>query len=199
MLESWLPKGSKCFSLHHTHYPSIRNVAIIILLMFMGMIAIALIPPIIELRGLKDYLPLHTALETVSIIIAMLIFAVGWNTYSNKLPFNIVLISTVFFGVAVFDFTHVISYKGMPDFVTPSSVEKGIDFWLSARVLSSVGLLLFIFLPLRPITSRIYKYLLLTAIFIVLGIVHWLVLYQHDLFPHLFFVQGHGLTPLKIS
>lgn len=162
------------------------------------MIAIALMPPIIEARGLKDYLPLHTALETVSIIIAMLIFAIGWSSYSNHMPTSIMFLSVLFFGVAIFDFSHVLSYAGMPDFVTPSSVDKGIDFWLSARVLSSFGLLLFFFLPTHKLSSKSYKYAFLGIILLLIGVMHWLILYAYDLIPHVFFMPGQGLTLLKI-
>ncbi len=192
---------AKCqnfFCIHSSHYPSLRNISIIVGLMFIAMIMIALLPPIIEARGLKDYLPLHSALETVSIIISMLIFVVGWNSYSNRLPANIVLLSTVFFGVAILDFSHVISYAGMPDFVTPSSPDKGIDFWLAARALSSIGLISFLFFPVYSLSSKLYNYLLLGAILVFISIVHWLVLFQYDVIGDLFFRQGEGLTPLKV-
>lgn len=193
---------TKCenfFCIHSSHYPSIRTISIIVSLMFIAMIIIALAPPIIEARGLKDYLPLHGALETISIIISMLIFVVGWNTYSNRLPANIVLLSTIFFGVAILDFSHVISYAGMPDFVTPSGADKGIDFWLAARVLSSIGLIAFLFFPIQSLSSKIYNYLLLGIILAYTGVVHWLVLFNYHLIPDLFFIQGQGLTPLKVN
>jgi diguanylate cyclase (GGDEF)-like protein/PAS domain S-box-containing protein len=163
------------------------------------MLIIVLLPPIIQAQGLKDYLPLHSALETLSIIIAMLIFVVGWNTYSNRLPANIVLLSTIFFGVAVLDFSHIISYDGMPDFVTPSGADKGIDFWLAARLLSSIGLISFLFFPIKSLSSKVYNYLLLGIILIYIGAIHWLVLFNYDLIPHLFFMQDQGLTPLKVN
>ncbi len=195
----WSSKCENFFCIHPSHYPSVKKVAVVVGLMFIGMVIISLLPPIIEAQGLKDYLPLHSALETVSIIISMLIFVVGWNTYSNRLPANIVLLSTIFFGVSVLDFSHVISYAGMPDFVTPSGADKGIDFWLAARVLSSVGLIAFLFFPMRSLSSKIYNYMLLGIILTYIGAIHWLVLFNYHLIPHLFFIQGQGLTPLKVN
>lgn len=183
-------------SLHSSHYPAIYNVMTFILFMTLIVIISPFIPPIIENQ---NYLPLHTVLETSSLIIAMLIFAVGWNSYGHTLPANIAILSTLFFGVAVFDFSHILSYAGMPDFITPSSVEKGIDFWLAARLLSSLGLVLFFYLPVRQLSSKLYNYLFLGVIFFLLGIVHWLILYKYDLFSPLFFLPDQGLTPLKIG
>ncbi|HEX5711442.1 MAG TPA: EAL domain-containing protein [Sulfuricurvum sp.] len=194
-----LSKCKNILCIHSSHFPSLRNVTLIVLLMTIGMIIIAFLPPILEAQGLKDYLPLHTALETISIIIAMLIFAVGWNTYNNRLPANILFLSTLFFGVAVFDFSHIISYSGMPDFVTPSGVEKGISFWLAARLLSSIGLLSFLFFPISSLVSKFYKYVLLAFMLLLIATVHWLILYQHDLINHIFFIPNQGLTPLKIN
>ena len=163
------------------------------------MVLIALLPPLIETQGLKDYLPLHSALETVAIIIASLIFAVGWNTYSHKLPTNLPVLSAIFFGVAVFDFSHILSYTGMPHFVTPSEPNKAIVFWLAGRVLSAGGLLLFLFWSVHPVKSKIYNYAVLGTVLAVIGIVHWAVLFTGDPISHLFFVPGEGLTPLKIN
>ncbi|MDP1784230.1 MAG: EAL domain-containing protein, partial [Sulfuricurvum sp.] len=103
------------------------------------------------------------------------------------------------FGVAVLDFSHVISYTGMPEFVTPSGIEKAIYFWLAARILSSVGLLLFLFFPINQLSSKIYNYSLLAMVLILIGVVHWLVLFNHALFLNVFFIPGQGLTPLKIN
>ncbi|HEX5622883.1 MAG TPA: EAL domain-containing protein [Sulfuricurvum sp.] len=194
----WLSPFKHYFNLHPTHYPAMRHVALAIAIMAAAMISIIFLPSMVETRGLKDYLPLHTALEMSSIIIAMLIFAVGWNPYSNKLPSNITLLSILFFGVAVFDFSHTMSYTGMPDFVTPSGVEKGIYFWLAARLLSSVGLLLFLFIPIRPLRSNIYNYLLFGVIVTLIAIVHWVVFYHQELIHHTLFIEGEGLTLLKI-
>lgn len=183
---------------HPSHTPALRKVTIVIALMVAGLIMTILLQPYIELGDWKDYLPLHTALETIAIIIAALIFAVGWTGKERKLPGNIVLLACVFLGVGLFDLSHVLSYQGMPDYVTPNSVDKGIDFWLAARILSSLGLFIFVILSMRPLAFNIPRYLALASVLIMTGVVHWLVLIDHDLLPHIFFIQGEGLTALKI-
>jgi hypothetical protein len=69
--------------------------------------------------GLLRFLPLHTAIESISIIIAMLVFGITWHAYAEERPSNLVLIGAVLFSVALIDFVHMLSYFGMPDFVTP--------------------------------------------------------------------------------
>lgn len=84
------------------------------------------VPP--ALQGITGYPPLHTLLETLAVVVAALVFAVGWNAYSRELPLNIVGLACAFLGVALLDFSHALSYAGMPDYVTPSDPEKAIGF-----------------------------------------------------------------------
>ena len=86
--------------------------------------------------GLGRYLPLHTTLETAAIVVAMLSFGIAWNAYAESRPGNVVLIGAVLFGTGLLDFAHTLSYLGMPEFVTPSSPQKAIVFWLAAMKLS---------------------------------------------------------------
>ncbi len=184
--------------IHPSHSPSIGKAIFFTALMAVGLITTILLQPFIELSGWKDYLPLHIALETIAIIIAALIFAVGWTSKNRKLPSNIVLLSSVFLGAGILDFSHILSFKGMPDYVTPNSVDKSIDFWFAARILSSVGIFIFVILSMRPLSFKLPRYLTLASVLIAAGVVHWLVLIDHDLLPHIFFIPGEGLTALKI-
>jgi hypothetical protein len=130
--------------IHPSHTTSLKKAIAFTALMMAGLITAILLPPFVEVRGWQDYLPLHTALETIAIIIAVLIFAVGWTGKERKLPGNILLIASIFLGVGILDFSHTLSYQGMPDYVTPSGADKAIDFWLAARLLSTIGLFLFV-------------------------------------------------------
>lgn len=176
-----------------------RKVTSVLLVLAIVLILMAVLPPPDLMKGFKDYLPLHMMLETISIVIAMQVSGLGWNAFGHKASGNIIFISSIFFGVAILDFSHLLSYTGMPDYITPSSSDKAIDFWLAARLLSAIGLLLFTISPLRPLASKLYQYLLLMFIFILVASVHWVILFQHDLFPHLFFASGKGLSSLKIN
>jgi len=185
--------------IHPSHFPSIAKAISLTVFLAIGLITAILLQPFIEFKGWQDYLPLHTALETFAVIIAVLIFAVGWTGKERHLPGNIVLLASVFIGVAILDFSHALFYQGMPDYVTPSDPDKAIDFWLAARVLSSVGLLIFIVLSVQPLSFKLPRYLSLTIVLVLTGIVHWLVLIDHHLITHIFFTEEEGLSALKVN
>ena len=148
--------------------------------------------------GLGRFLPLHAAMETASIIVSMLVFGIAWNAYSHTRPGNVVLLGTVLLGTALLDFGHMFGYGGMPDFVTPSSPQKAIVFWLAARALVAVGLLITATRAWQPMLHRHSRYSLLVAVCGYVGAVYWLELFNAASLPVLF-VQESGLTQLKID
>ena len=149
-------------------------------------------------RGISGYVPLHTLFETVAVVIAGLVFAVSWNAYSRELPGNTLLLGCAFLGVGLLDFSHLLSFPGMPDYVTPSSPEKAINFWLAARTLAALALLAAVLAPWRPFTRGATRYLLLVAVLGSTALIHWLLLLHPDALPRTF-VPGQGLTPFKIG
>ena len=148
--------------------------------------------------GLGRYLPLHTTLETAAIVVAMLSFGIAWNAYAESRPGNVVLIGAVLFGTGLLDFAHALSYLGMPEFVTPSSPQKAIAFWLAARYLAAFGLLAVALRPWQLLLSPAVRYWLLAGVSGYVVAVYRLVLFHPDWLPD-FFVAGRGLTPLKIA
>jgi len=186
------------FSLHPSHRHAMRRIMPGLLLLGLIQLVSWMMPVPESLRGIASFLPLHTLFETVAIVIAMLVFAVGWNSHSRNLSGNIVLLACVFFAVGWLDFSHTLSYKGMPDFVTPSDPEKGINFWLAARYLAALALLGVAIRSWQPFAHSKTRYLLMGAGVLVVLFVNWLVLFhQHDL-PRTF-IAGQGLTPLKVN
>lgn len=164
-----------------------------------GIAVLAQVLPVLPgAKGIANYLPLHMLLETFSIVVAMLVFAVGWHAHGRDLPGNIVLLACAFLGVGLLDFAHMLSYAGMPDFVTPSNAEKGIDFWLVARSLAALALLAVVVMPWRPFVSATARYKLLAATLAATAFAYWLILFHQDALPHTF-VPGKGLTAFKIA
>ncbi|MDP4028479.1 MAG: MASE3 domain-containing protein [Gallionella sp.] len=155
------------------------------------------LPVLPGIHGIAGYLPLHMLLETVAIVVAMLVFAVGWNAHSDRIPGNMVWLSCAFLGVGLLDFAHMLSYTGMPDFVTPGGPEKAINFWLLERSLATVALLAAVLMPPRPFASAATRYKLLAAVIGATAFAYWLFLYHQDALPHNF-VPGQGLTAFKI-
>ena len=84
---------------------------------------------------------MHTLLETLAIVMASMIFAIGWSNHQRRSSRSLLVMACLFCGVAMLDFSHMLSYKGMPVYVTPSGVDKAILFWLAARALAALALL----------------------------------------------------------
>ena len=155
-------------------------------------------PGFYSVEGLASYLPLHIFAETFSIIVSMMVFGVAWNVYSAERPSNIVILSCALLAVGLIDFAHMLSFKGMPDFITPSGPEKAINFWLSARLIAALALLVMALRTWQPLLNPINRFWLLAGSLVVSSVVIWLGLAYPQLWPRTF-IAGQGLTPFKIG
>ena len=191
-------------SIHPQHHRSLRLTLLLLGLAFCSLLALPFvarhIPPV------ANFLTWHLLLETLSIVIAGLIFAIGWNTYRQHRQSNILVVSCAFLGVAIADFSHMLSFQGMPDYFTPSSPEKAIHFWLLARYLAALALLLVALLPWRPLSEAAHdqrtllnhRSLSLVVILLVVGVAHWVFLVHPEWLPRTF-IAGQGLTTFKLA
>lgn len=157
-----------------------------------------ILPDTTLFKRLDDYLVAHQLVEIFAVVVAFLVFAVGWNSHGGVRPGNISVLSAVFFGVALLTLGHCLSYSGMPEFLTPSGPEKSIAFWLSMRACGAFGLLAAAVLPWRAFRRRWHEWL---APLVVLGwviLTYWVTLYHLDVLPRTF-IPGQGLTIAKIT
>ena len=145
-----------------------------------------------------QFLALHTTLEVISIIVAMLGFGIAWNAYSQERPGNIVTLGAILFGTGLLDFGHTLSYAGMPELLTPSSAQKAISFWLPARMLMALGLLAISLQPWQPLRAARTRYWLMAAVLVYVALVYWVILLRPEQVPALF-VDGKGLTGFKVN
>ncbi|MDD4979427.1 MAG: EAL domain-containing protein [Gallionella sp.] len=179
-------------------WPLLHRVYAMVVVMTVLVIMAKLLPAAESLRGISGYLPLHTLLEALAVFVSLQIFTVGWHAHHRGVAGQNLFISCAFLGVAILDFSHAMSYAGMPDFITPSSPEKAIDFWLAARSLAVTALLIVAIKPWYSLVSRSSRFLVLALVLSFVAVVHWLFLLHHDWLPATF-VPGKGLTPFKIS
>lgn len=155
-----------------------------------------LLPPISELREIDSYLPLHTIMETFSVIVSCMIFGIIWNTCDADRPRNLTILGVAFLSVGLLDFAHLMSYDGMPDFITPSSPQKGIVFWLAARFVLASAMLVSATLTWRPFKSPQGRYRLLALFLTITALTYWVELW-HPTWVPLFWDEQSGLTPAK--
>jgi hypothetical protein len=155
-------------------------------------------PPQHAFEGISRYQSIHLPVETASLIISMLIFGVAWNAYSKERAANIILLACASLAVGLIDFAHMLSFAGMPDWVTPAGPEKAINFWLSARFIFAAALLSVALRPWQPLARPHTRYTMLSVAILVSAVVYWVGLFHQDALPRTF-IAGLGLTTFKIA
>jgi PAS domain S-box-containing protein/diguanylate cyclase (GGDEF)-like protein len=175
--------------------PSIRLLVLAFAALF---VAIWLAPPHHAFEGLASYLPLHNVLEGISIVVAMLVFGVTWNAYARERSGNLVILACGLLAVGLIDFAHMLSFKGMPDFVTPANPEKAIFFWLGARLVFAVSLVAVAIRPGVALAVPRMRHALLAAALGVTALIYWGVMQHERDLPHTF-IEGEGLTATKLA
>jgi diguanylate cyclase (GGDEF)-like protein/PAS domain S-box-containing protein len=182
--------------LHPKYRKAVIETARILLVLAAIQLIVWLIPARSEFTGIPYYLPLHTLLETVSIVVSMMVFVVGWNSHGRILSGNIILLAGGFFSVGVLDFLHTVSYGGMPDFISPNDAQKHLNFWLSARLMAAAVLLVVTIRSWKPISSNVTRYLIFGSLLAITGLINWTVVYHQAWLPDTF-IPGQGLTAFK--
>lgn len=156
------------------------------------------VPPRHGFEGIASYTWLHMMLETPSMLVACMVFGVAWNAYSRERPGNIMLLAIGLLATGIIDFAHTLSFKGMPDFISPSDPEKAINFWLAARFTFAAMLATVSLRPWAPLRRPATRHVALGAALALTALVIWFgLLHQHDM-PRTF-IAGHGLTSFKIG
>jgi PAS domain S-box-containing protein/diguanylate cyclase (GGDEF)-like protein len=175
--------------------PSVRLLVLAFAALF---VAIWLAPPHHAFEGIASYLPLHSVLESISIVVAMLVFGVTWNAYARERSGNLVIVACGLLAVGLIDFAHMLSFKGMPDFVTPADPEKAIFFWLAARLVFAASLVAVAVRPGVPLAVPRMRHALLAAALGVTAFIYWAGLRHERDLPHTF-IEGEGLTAVKLA
>jgi diguanylate cyclase (GGDEF)-like protein/PAS domain S-box-containing protein len=146
----------------------------------------------------KSFVAWHTALELFAIVVSMLVFVTGYRAVLSARNAAIVLLGVSFLGVGLLDFQHAMTYPGMPLASSSGSPQQTLFFWLLARLLAAVALLVYVSLPASPAVTVAGKRF---AVLLVMGLVGVTALVESlapDRVPALF-VAGQGLTPLKFA
>lgn len=175
---------------------ALASVLRLLVLLLLIELASAFSPPLYALQGLANYAPLHTGLEVLAIVVSALVFATGWVVYQKEASGNLMLLACCFLGVAMLDLMHALSYAGMPDWVTPSSPEKAINFWLAARCFAAMAMVGVVCLPNWALDRGHYRWMMLGTVLCAVALVCWVVLAHPGWIPRTF-IEGQGLTPFK--
>ena len=188
--------NTRPWGLDPSHLPTLRKVLPFLLALAGVQLLAWLIPTTPGASGIPYYLALHTLVETVSIVIAMMVFAVGWNNFEKLSSGNLALLASVFFAVGLLDFSHMAAYAGMPDFLGPNDANKHLHFWMGARFLAAFVLLVVCIRPWEAQISRPMKRGVFVGVVVLVVLLNWGAIAHHEALP-LWFVPGAGLTALK--
>ncbi len=104
--------------------------------------ALALLPPPDPLTAKAVFPATHALLEIISVIIGSAIFVLIWESRHHRSS-GTLLLGCGLMATVAFDLGHLLSCPDMPDFFTPNSMEKAINFWLAARFTLTTSLLVY--------------------------------------------------------
>ena len=142
------------------------------------------------LTSFYNYLLFHTAVELFSIIVAIGIFVIAWNSKKNIDNNFFLVVGISFLFVAFIDIVHTLSYKGMNIF-NEYGLTLSTQLWIAARYLQAFSFLFASFFINKKVNSSVLMlfYSLITVILLILIFTR--------IFP-LTYSESSGLTPFKI-
>lgn len=143
----------------------------------------------------ENYIAIHTILEFFSIAVSFLIFSYGWKAFGLSKSRRILMLSLLFFIVGVLDLLHTMTFKGMPFFITESSIAKATWLWVSARIAESLMMVLVLVMPDRQL-EREPRRICLALCTAIISVVMFVVFRFEQSLP-LLVVEGQGTTFLK--
>ena len=172
-----------------------------------GTLALAALPMVVAVVfGLRHefspatYLPLHALVEMFITFVGFATFAVQWYAAGAQLGRDARgrFLGAASLAMACLETIHVLVFPGMSGFLGASSVERGIHYWMAARVVMGVALIAAAWIPARvehPLFRRgplAVAAMALAAAFVAL---------ESQVPPDhgLLHVHGEGLTSLKVA
>jgi hypothetical protein len=108
---------------------------------------------------------------------------------------RMLLLAFTFMLVGMLDALHTISFKGMPFFITQSSVAKATWFWIFARFFNALLMFAILLLPDKKITKD-YRGLIIGSAVVITAIIGFIIYRFGNQLP-LLMVEGKGTTSLK--
>lgn len=150
-----------------------------------------------NLVSVADYLTWHIIFEFTSILVSFSIFTITFFVYEESGDLRMIILGSSFLIMGLLDAFHTFSFAGMPEFFVPNlKANRATTFWILARSIGSVGLLIAMSIP-RKLKSNLPKgtfAIISTAFSFLLFII---ATYYPDFFPSMHNEDG-SLSTLKI-
>jgi diguanylate cyclase (GGDEF)-like protein/PAS domain S-box-containing protein len=158
---------------------------------FLTLILGSLLSGVLYLTSLYSYILFHIAAESFSIVIAICLFMISWNTRRLAKNNYVLFLSIAFLFAGLIDFVHTLAYKGMGIFIGYDA-NLPTQLWIIARYLQSISFLVAPWFIDRKLNSAAVFWFYLSVTLLLLADVFFDVL-----FPDCF-IAGTGLTAFKI-
>jgi PAS domain S-box-containing protein len=140
----------------------VDSVCWVVFCIALPLVLAVLMPPGSGLAAIVDVGPLHNVGETAAIVVAMLVFGVTWNAYSNERSGNLVILACALFSAALVDLADMLVLDDVWN--RPLSAPgPQVDFTLPSNIVAAVGLLIVSLRRPRPLHSPLARYWILAA------------------------------------
>ncbi|AKJ94818.1 diguanylate cyclase [Thioalkalivibrio versutus] len=186
--------GSDRYLRQHIALASGVLLALLLLPLAIWMLGVEL-PRILPREHLTAF---HTGAELFAVVVAVLVFAVGYHVIDRRRVAASLLLACAFLAVALLDFLHLMTYPAMPDFITPNSSQQTLLFWLAARLVAAAALLAYVALPMVSQSDGPPRLVYLVASLLLVALLAWIGLWHAEIIP-LLFDPVSGLTPIKMG
>jgi len=165
------------------------------MVLLLSLVALLNAPAHLAVTWLHDrVLGVHIVLELFAVVVAALIATASWNMLKLRQDATAGVMLLGFMIVACSDLMHMLTFKGMPAFITESDPERGIFFWLIGR---TVEVLTLLYLAFGRVPALPRSFALMAGASASVLVV-WLGSFHIDMFPRTF-IDGVGLTPFKVN
>ncbi|MFV9506490.1 MAG: MASE3 domain-containing protein [Oscillochloridaceae bacterium umkhey_bin13] len=168
-------------------------------LLSLGMIGVAVLGPARVQLSQGAYAGVQTLLELLAVLGALLIFSVGWTRAGPPRTRLTIVMAGGFLMVGMIDLLHTLSYLGMLDLVMPADPEKAIFFWLVARSITAITLLVLVLCSCHTQASQPMRLIVLGVSLSLITLTIWLGLWHADALLPRTSIPDEGLTPFKIG
>ncbi len=138
-----------------------------------------------------NYLLFHTLSELFSIVIAVTVSLIAWNSRKYIENDYLIFVGIAYFFIAVMDLIHTLAYKGMSIFTSYDYYAN--QLWIAARYIESITLLIaFVFLS-KKVKVHPYR---IVYIYIAISAFVYLTIFYWKIFPECY-NENTGLTLFK--
>jgi len=97
-------------------------------------------------------------IEMFTVVVVLIVFVAGYRVILSASNGAIVFLGMVFLSVGLFDFMNFMSLTGMPDVMPITSPYKSMFFWLTARTVAAMILLVYVAVLIYKVTVYFYTY-----------------------------------------